>query len=481
MHHYHLTAGAAAFVVALAAQTFTGNRLIQRKLRLSVVLLAGYVLAHLVFVARPALAPPFDPESAAYSFERLALAAALINFFVVLLINPFRHDRVPDRFPSILQDALVIGLLFLIATFAFGDRFLATGAVAGVVLGFALQDTLGNAFAGLAIQSEKPFSLGHWVKIGEFEGRVAEVTWRATKLRTKTGNFIVVPNNIVGKDPIINYSEPVAPTRIQVDVGAHYDAAPNRVKQVLRGALAQCPLVLRTPEPEIELGNFGASSIDYHVRFWIDDYARDELARDQVRTAIYYTFKRHNIEIPYPIQTEISIDPPVSDDRARAVEREQLLAGVDLFASLTGDQRKRIAMATTTATYGDGEAIVRQGEAGESMYVVVSGKVAVRIDGRADAIATIGPGGYFGEMSLLTGDPRSADVVAIGDVVVLEVGAGVFRELGEASPHAVEQVGIAAATRRAELEGARAANRAQAVIEAPNSFLARMRRFLRLR
>jgi CRP-like cAMP-binding protein len=266
-----------------------------------------------------------------------------------------------------------------------------------------------------------------------------------------------------------------------VDVGVHYDAAPTRVKEVLRGALAQCPLVLRVPEPEIELGNFGASSIDYHVRFWIDDYARDELARDQARTAIYYAFKRHDIEIPYPIQTEISIEPPVRDERARALEREHLLAGVDLFASLTDEQRKRIAMATTTATYGDGEAIVRQGEAGESMYVIVSGKVAVRIDGRTDSIATIESGGYFGEMSLLTGDPRSADVVAAGDVVVLEVGAGVFRELGEASPHAVEQVGIAAATRRAELEGARAANRAQSVLEAPNSFLARMRRFLRLR
>ena len=480
MHRYHLTAGAIALVVALAAQAFTVNRLVQRKLRLSVVLLAGYVLAHLVFLGRPALAPLPTPDSAAYSFERLALAAALINLFVVVLINPFRHDRVPDRFPSILQDALVIGLLFLIATFAFGDRFLATGAVAGVVLGFALQDTLGNAFAGLAIQSEKPFSIGHWVKVGDFEGRVTEVTWRATKLRTKTGNHIVLPNNIVGKEPITNFSEPVAPTRLQVDVGVHYDAPPNRVKTVLREALAQCPLVLPSPPPEIEMGHFAPSSIDYYVRFWIDDYARDEVARDQVRSAIYYAFKRHDIEIPYPIQTEMSIQPPVRDERLRTAEREIVLRGVDILASLTDEQRHVIAATSSTATFGDGEVIVRQGQPGESMYVVCSGKVAVKIDSRSDPIATIEKGAYFGEMSLLTGDPRTANVVAVGDVTVLEIGAGIFRDLGDVSPHAVEQVAIAAATRRAELEGARAASRAEAVIEAPHSLMARVRRFLKL-
>ena len=115
------------------------------------------------------------------------------------------------------------------------------------------------------------------------------------------------------------------------------------------------------------------------------------------------------------------------------------------------------------------------------MYVVSSGKVAVKIDSRYEPVATIEKRGYFGEMSLLTGDARSASVVAVGDVTVLEVGANVFRELGDVSPHAVEQVAIAAATRRAELEGVRAASRTEAVIEAPNSLLARMCRFLKLR
>ena len=481
MAHYpgHLVAGAAALVVALAISSFTSNRVVRRKLRLSIFLLAAYVVSHGVLAVRPDLWPAAD--SPFYSFEALALAAALINLFVVSLLNPLREDRVPDRFPSIVQDAVVIGLLLLIATFALGTEFLATSAVGAVVLGFALQDTLGNAIAGLAIQSEKPFKIGHWVKVGDFEGRVMEVTWRATKIRTKTGNFIIVPNSIVGKDPITNYSEPVAPTRLQVDVGVHYDTPPTRVKSVLLEALRQCPLVLETPAPEIEFANFGPSSLDFAVRFWIEDYARDEFARDQVRTAIYYAFRRHDIEIPYPIQTEMSLEPPVKDERLVVAEREQIVAGVDLFAALNEEQRRTIAVATTLRTFGDGERIVREGDPGHSMYVVCSGDVDVIIRAQATPIASIPAGGYFGEMSLLTGEPRTASVVARGDVVVLEIDAEVFRRLGEASPHSVEQVALAAATRRTELDDVRAATQASAVIEAPKNLLERMRRFLRLR
>src|SRR5207249_9596545 len=137
-----------------------------------------------------------------------------------------------------------------------------------------------NAFAGLAIQSEKPFHVGHWIRVGDFEGRVAEVTWRATKLRTKSGNFVVVPNNIVAKEAITNYSEPAAPTRIEIEVGASYLAAPNVVKEAIGEALANSPRALQAPAPDIILGAFDSSAITYRVRFWIEDYERDEAARD---------------------------------------------------------------------------------------------------------------------------------------------------------------------------------------------------------
>jgi len=217
------------------------------------------------------------------------------------------------------------------------------------------------------------------------------------------------------------------------------------------------------------------------VYFWVDNYELDEQARDDVRVAIYYVFARRGIEIPYPIQVEYSRESTAPDAAALEAQRKGVIEGVDLFTTLSDQQRSEIARATRTQTYGNGEAIVRQGEPGESMYVLCSGTVAVVIEPDKREVATIGSGGYFGEMSLLTGDPRSATVVARGEAVVLELTADVFRRLGVHSPHAIEQVGLSAITRRAELDRARSAARDQAVTEAPATFLARMKKFLRIR
>ena len=475
----HLIVSVVALAATLAVSSFSANRLVKRKLRLSVLLLGVYVLLHAVLLFRGDLLPVVGFDL--YSIGRLVLAAGLINLLVVALVNPLREDRIPDRFPSIVQDALVIGLVLLVGTVFLGDTFLATSAVSAVVLGFALQDTLGNAFAGLAIQSEKPFNIGHWVRVGEFEGRVTEVTWRATKIRTKWGNFVIVPNNVVGKEAITNFSEPVAPTRLHVEIGLSYDAPPNDVKRVMREALGNCPLVLQAPPPDIIFANFGDFALIYRLRFWIHDPERDEEATDQVRTALFYALRRHNIEIPYPIQTEISAPPKARDPEAEAAERDRLIAGVDLFASFDEGQRRQVAAATRTLQFADGESIVREGDAGDSMYIVCSGAVAIMLRGAQQPVAVTEKGGYFGEMSLLTGDPRSASVVARGDVVLLEIGADVFRELAETHPHTIEQVGVAAATRRAELDGVRASAQAAAVVDAPKTLLTRMRRFLRMR
>ncbi|MBW8894666.1 MAG: cyclic nucleotide-binding domain-containing protein [Acidobacteria bacterium] len=130
-------------------------------------------------------------------------------------------------------------------------------------------------------------------------------------------------------------------------------------------------------------------------------------------------------------------------------------------------------------TYGNGEAIVRQGEAGESMFVIGSGGATVVLEPDRREVAVLERGGYFGEMSMLTGDPRTATVLARGDTRVFEISAELFRRLAGSHPRAVEQVGVAAATRRIELDKMRAAGVGQAVADAPATFMDRMRRFLR--
>lgn len=476
-HTSHALVGAVVLLLALVLRSFTVNRYVRRRLSFTVALALVYVAGDAV-LAWARVDTGLDARLR--SWEQLLLALAILNALVVVLVNPLRQDRLPDHFPGILQDTILVVAYALVATFVFRETLAATSAVGAVVVGLALQDTLGNAFAGLALQMEKPFRVGHWITVGGFEGRVTEVTWRATKLRTKTGNFVAVPNNLVSREAITNYSEPSAPTRLEVEVGASYLLPPAQVKTAIREALANCQRVLSSPAPDVLLISFADSAITYRARFWVSDYERDEVARDEVRTAIYYAFVRHKIEIPWPITVEYKRTFPSDEEPPeRMVDRARTLRRIDVFSPLTDQERERLAAFARDRLYGDGEAIVRQGEEGESLYVVCEGRAVVTVEPGGE-VATIEPGGYFGEMSMLTGEPRSATVSARGDCRVFEISSGMFREIAAANPSMIEGVGAAVMTRRTELHAVRDAAAAASSPETSRSLLLRMRRFLRL-
>jgi CRP-like cAMP-binding protein len=348
-----------------------------------------------------------------------------------------------------------------------------------VVVGFALQDTLGNLFAGLAIQIEKPFRVGQWIHVGDRDGQVQEITWRATKLRTKDGEFLVVPNSIMSKDPVLNYSEPTLENVVSVEVGSSYSIPPNDVKAAILEAIRNAPLAMKAPEPKVLIKGFGASSIDYIAYFWVRDYGLEREARDQVRSHIWYEFRRSNIEIPFPIQVEYSREeapPYTAADVDRAVTH---LAAVDLLSPLDEAGRRALA-AEAPQLFAAGEPIVRQGESGDSMFVVLKGRVRVVLEPSGQEVATIPAGGFFGEMSMLTGEPRTATVTAVDDATVLEISAAEFRALAVAKPSLLDHVSTIVSSRRTGLDQARAAAAAIAAPEAKQSLLARMRKFLTL-
>jgi small-conductance mechanosensitive channel/CRP-like cAMP-binding protein len=469
--------GAVLLALVLLARRATVNTYVRSRLWTSSLLFLLYTIAA-ALAAYGRL-----PASVAAQIRvatPLLLAFGIANALVVLAINPWRADRIPDHYPKIVQDAIVITLFVLAAMLFMPDRIVATTAVGAVVIGFALQDTLGNLFAGLAIQIEKPFRVGHWVTIGGVDGIVSEVTWRATKIRTKAGNFVVVPNSSVGKDTITNYSEPTRETRVEVEIGASYDTPPNEVKAVIRKALQGEPLIAPEPAPEVLLVDFAASAITYRVRVWTTDFAADERIRDRVRSRVYYAFRRHAISIPYPIQVQIDQDasaaaPDAGDARARSFD------GVEILAALTDEQRVELAAVSRPQLYAAGEAIVAEGDAGDSMFVLARGEAAVTLSQTEGVVATLRAGAFFGEMSLLTGDARSATVSAVTDCELIEVSADAFRRVVLTDAAIVDRVAAAVETRRAELERHRASRATDgAAAETPQTFVNRMRRFLRL-
>ena len=363
------------------------------------------------------------------------------------------------------------------ATVVLEERIFAATAVSAVVLGLALQDTLGNFFAGLAIQIEKPFRVGHWVSIRGTDGLVSEITWRATKMRTKAGNFVIVPNSLLSRDTIVNYSEPVVETRLELEVGVNYDVPPNRVKATILAAIKDEPLLSRSIAPEVLLVNFGESSMVYRIRVWMSDFAAGDRL-DHIRSSVYYAFHRSGIVIPYPTRTVIMKEPAPS--RPDAASTETALRRVSIFANLPDEQRTQIAAVARRSLYGSGEAIVRQGNSGCSMFVLLSGEAAVLIEPGDREVARIAPGGFFGEMSLLTGAPRNATVRTTADSEVLEITADDFKQFVLANPAVVEEVGAAVSRRQAELDQARAQGTSTTPAETPQRLVDRIRRFFGL-
>ena len=470
--------GVAVLLLTLVLRAASVNRLVRRKLRLSLLLALVYTIVSVILGRYPMSA---DMAARVLSVNQLCMALAIINLIVVAAVNPLRADRAPERFPAIVQDTTVIGLFLVVATVVMQEKFLTTTAVSAVVIGFALQDTLGNMFAGLAIQIEKPFRVGHWITVGSHEGIVTEVTWRATNLRTKAGNLVVLPNAYMAKEAITNYSEPAAQTRLEVDVGVSYDVPPDQVKAAIAEGIRNAPLALPSPSPDILLADFAGSAVVYRARFWIDDFAHDSHARDQVRTAIYYSLRRHGFEIPLPQQVEYARQEVSERALDRAERLGAILRAVDLFAPLPQDELAELAARAVERLYGQGEAIVRQGAAGESMFVINRGRVRV-VEASGRELAMFSAGGYFGEMSMLTGQPRSASVVAAEESEVIELTAASLREVALVNPGVVTRISTVVADRQADLDRqkAEAAAERPAASDARRSLLTRIQAFLRL-
>ncbi|MBE2253986.1 MAG: mechanosensitive ion channel [Myxococcus sp.] len=322
-----------------------------------------------------------------------------------------------------------------------------TSAVLSLVLGFALQDTLGNVFSGLSLQLDSPYKVGDFVRVGQHEGRVVQTSWRSTRIETLRKEQVTLPNALTAREPITNFTRGGQPVAIELPIGTAYAAPPTKVKAEILEALAESPLILSDPAPVVFTWGFEDSSVKYVVRLWISDFAEAPRVHDEVYARLWYRFGRAGIEIPFP-QRVVTMR---ADARRPEGHRQALLDELDLFAPFSAEERRAIADAAHERTFGLGESVCTEGREGQTFYVVVSGRVSVRVGQPPREVATLSRGQYFGEMSLLTGAPRSASVVAIDDTVVLEFDRPHFEAFFAKKPQLAEQLAEFLARRRAEL------------------------------
>jgi small-conductance mechanosensitive channel/CRP-like cAMP-binding protein len=429
-------------------------------------------------------------EAAALLFVGLTL---LDRLAIVPLLT--RGGRVPmARFVHQISNILLA--LFAIVIFgsiAFDwniDKFLAGSAVVSIVLGLALQETLGNFFSGLVMQASPPFAIGDWIVCGEHEGRVVDMTWRAVTLHTDDDNFILIPNATVAKADIVNYHAPSTATARLIKVGLEYDLPPMAAMDVLKAAALETAGVQASPEPRVHLLEYGDSAVVYGVKFWIDNPQRHDEIEHGVRVSAWYRLKEKGYNIPFPMRTveHINIDKKNARAAAAAVTRRaDVFESAPVLQPLSREQKEHLAAIANDVFLAPGQVLFRQNDPGDSFYVISKGtaEVLVSADGQPEkVIATLGSGEFFGEMSALTGQPRTATIRAASAFECIQIEKRDLMEIFRGDSTIMEKLSEVVAQRNAHRQeasqGAANASAPEAVRTQQKTLLGRMKHFFRI-
>lgn len=430
-----------------------------------------------------------------------AVLLLMSTVVVVALINRYLWDYYFEKkrqtpIPRFLREmvALVIFLIVLLLVLSFGYHaeaqlkgLLAGSGIAAIILGFAGQNLFGGIIAGISLQISRPYKVGDWLQMGERFAEVMEINWRSTRLRTNDAIYLDIPNNEIVRQTIVNLHYPTQVHAMRIRVGVEYRNAPNRVKDALYHAAFNADGVLREPPPKIYLADFGESAVVYEIKFFMSNHARISEVSDAIRTNVWYELKRQHIVIAFPTRTlhvERRTRGPTHEatDQARAILRRE-----PLFECLADEELERLLEQASVNHFGRGERVIEEGAEGDSMFVLLRGtaQVSVARNGTALRVGVLRSGDCFGEMSLLTGEPRTATIQAEGDCEVLEIGKTVMAELLRDSPKCLEQLSELLAKRKIETEGiVREAGAAQGQTEKEReykaSFVARLRVFFEL-
>jgi small-conductance mechanosensitive channel/CRP-like cAMP-binding protein len=408
--------------------------------------------------------PPGQEERQLSILYLLPLLVLLVRAVALLALGLFRRRQGMDA-PALLGSVISV-LLYgvgagLIANRFFGvdlTPFLATSAVVGAVVGLALQDTLGNLFAGIALHTESPFRVGDWVRVGDRDGRVEQVSWRAIQLRTWDGDTLTVPNNEAAKHAILNYSEPRQPHTRIITIGVNYHTPPNKVISVLSGLAEQVQGMPRLPAPSIRIIGYHDFSITYEVRYPFasyDDYRRYE---GELYRLIWYHFRRHGIEIPFPVRNVYvhKVEGGTDPHDAPATRLQRALRQIDLFRPLSDEELVTATGRFRPLHYAAGERIIVEDSPGDSFFVIDRGEVEVwkTLGGTSRPLARLMEGQFFGEMALLTGETRSATVVAATDVDLFTIDKAGFHDILVANPAIAVDISTILSERQEALEQA---------------------------
>jgi small-conductance mechanosensitive channel/CRP-like cAMP-binding protein len=393
----------------------------------------------------------------------VVLYMVVVRYIVAVVMDLWLVRFSKKPLPKITRDfilavAFIVIVLWVLRTVGGINlaSLLTTSAILTAVVGLALQDTLGSFFAGLSLQIERPYKIGDWIMCKGFEGKVVGINWRTTRIHTRWGEKVYIPNNEITKDAIKNFSQPDETHIEKIEFGVEYQVPPGKVRAVVLDALKSCSGVVQEYQSTVRVVEFSDFSVKYAIFTRINDLNKRYILLAEIMNQVWYYLKRAGIRIPFPIRDVNMRQVDVEKEKAEQLGWiEHNLKRIPILKSLGDKELANLAAGVRVENYGVGEQIVHQGDAGDTMYLIQQGVCDVVVekkDAYAQKVATLTSGDYFGEMSLLTGEQRTATVVAKGEALLIAISREAFQNIIAAHPDISEGLAKALAERQAELD-----------------------------
>ena len=440
-------------ILALGLRASSLQRL--RPLTLPLVLTAAAALAHLL-----AEKVAGDPDLIRWTSVALMLALGYLiaRGCLMLVFDWVLVRRIGLTPPRLMREvvALIVylglGAIILRAMGVEVTGLIATSAVITVVVGLALQQTLGNLLAGLALAWEQRLTIGTWVELDGVVGVIEQTGWRSLVARTRLGERILVPNSDVGSARVKILGSGERPVAVPIRLGVAYATPPDAAKEVFRKVAAGMLPVLENPPPRILTVEFADSAVIYECRLWTNTpWCRDDLS-DEFLTRAHAALAREGMEIPFPQRTLSRLRSKEPTDTVER-RREAMTSG-ELFCDIPEEALDALAENSRLRRFAPGESVIRDGEDSTAFYLVASGSAAVVQDRKE--IARVESGDFFGEMAFLTGTVRTATVRASESALeVIEIDDSSLRSLLENHTELAEHLAEKMAARQLEGEALR--------------------------
>lgn len=366
------------------------------------------------------------------------LSWATIGFVRIYIVLDGR-----PREARLIQDLLVaivyLGVFLSVMAFVFGvpiGTILATSGVFAIILGLALQNTLGDVFSGIALTLGRPYTIGDWILLPDgTEGRVVASNWRSTYLLTGAQNQVVMPNSVLAKQGLTNVSRPDETHLLVLAVRIVPTHTPAFVLKVMLDALSSCNSIVQEPPSSASLMGIDAAAIDIQLFFRVTSLAQRSAAKNEIIDLIYRHCIANGLVLASPAGSQILRDGQISAPKTSALT---LLKSIPLFSDLTEEEQHAIAAGAIEKRAGSGEELLPQGSVSDRL-LIIRGGVALRCD-QGEIVARLAPGDIVGAWGVFAGQPENSQSLTLTPATFYEIEKSVFDSLVADRPRLIEDL-----------------------------------------